>query len=77
MLNLKTRMHMQRQRHNQQSSAGPVGRRVRVHGLINAEAIDRIWVADRAGEFGDAGAFLDCTPPGGHNVPQGMRLDDR
>ena len=26
-------MHMQRQRHNQQSSAGPVGRRVRVHGL--------------------------------------------
>jgi hypothetical protein len=53
------------------------GDRVRVHGLINVEAIDRIWVADRAGEFGDGGAFLDCTPPGGHNVPEGMRLDDQ
>jgi zinc finger HIT domain-containing protein 1 len=63
--------------HDRWGSTSDTGDRVRVHGLINAEAIDRIWVADRAGEFGDAGAFLDCTPPGGHNVPQGMRLDDR
>jgi hypothetical protein len=44
------------------------GDQVRIHGVINVEAIDRIWVAERAGEHGFEGAFIDCTPPGHHNM---------
>jgi len=45
------------------------GNRVRVHGLINVEAIDKIWVAQRDGPDGNTGAFTDCTFPGSHNPP--------
>lgn len=44
------------------------GDQVCIHGVINVEAIDRIWVAERAGEHGFEGAFTDCTPPGHHNM---------
>lgn len=39
------------------------GSRLRVHGLINVEAIDRIWIALREGEGSYTGKFLDCTSP--------------
>jgi len=44
------------------------GDQVSIHGLVNVEAIDRVWFAERAGEFGFQGAFTDCTPPGYHNM---------
>lgn len=49
------------------------GNQVHVHGMINAEAIDRVWVAERAGEKGNTLQFIDCTMPGGHNVPAEFR----
>lgn len=45
-----------------------IGDCVCVYGLINVEVIDRIWVVDRAGEFGDVGVFIDCISFGGYNV---------
>jgi hypothetical protein len=39
------------------------GSRLRVHGLINVEAIDKIWIALREGEGSYTGKFLDCTSP--------------
>jgi len=45
------------------------GNRVRVRGMINAGAIDRVWIAERSGERCDEGHFVDCTPPGAHNAP--------
>jgi hypothetical protein len=51
------------------------GNRVRVHGVINVEAIERIWVADREGHMGDEGQFKDVTAPGGHNVPKELAVE--
>lgn len=45
------------------------GNRVRVHGMINAGAIDRVWIAERSGARCDEGHFVDCSPSGSHNAP--------